>query len=137
MDGGSITDNTGPGVDLDPNAVFRVSGSPVVTGNTKDGKACNVCMEIASHGARSTITVAGPLTAEAKLGVTLFSWNPIYYPAVITDAAEVSDWADEAMHWMVMHGILTGMGDGTLGPKEKATRAQIAAMFMRLCEQAG
>ena len=51
------------------------------------------------------------------------------------DADQVSDWADEAMHWMVMHGVITGMGDGTLAPKAEATRAQIAAMFMRFCEE--
>ena len=51
------------------------------------------------------------------------------------DAAEVSDWADEAMHWMVMHGIINGMGDGTLVPQANATRAQIAAMFMRFAAE--
>ena len=43
-------------------------------------------------------------------------------------------WADEAMHWMVMHGVINGMGDGSLAPQDNATRAQIAAMFMRFCE---
>ena len=38
------------------------------------------------------------------------------------------------MHWMVMKGILTGMDGGTLAPKADATRAQIATMFMRFCE---
>ena len=51
------------------------------------------------------------------------------------DASEISDWANEAMHWMTMHGIITGMGDGTLAPKDNATRAQIAIMFMRFCEE--
>ena len=51
------------------------------------------------------------------------------------DADQVSEWADEAMHWMTMHGIITGMGDGTLAPKDNATRAQIAAMFLRFCAE--
>ena len=55
---------------------------------------------------------------------------PLDYP----DAADVSEWADEAMHWMTMHGIITGMGDGTLAPKDNATRAQIATMFMRFAD---
>ena len=50
--------------------------------------------------------------------------------------AEVSDWADEAMHWMVMKGILNGMDNGTLAPEANAARAQIAVMFMRFCESA-
>ena len=31
-----------------------------------------------------------------------------------------------------MQGIIAGMADGTLSPKEKATRAQIAVMFQRI-----
>ena len=56
------------------------------------------------------------------------------FPLDFPDAAAVSGYADEAMCWMTMQGIITGMGDGTLAPQEKATRAQIAAMFMRFCE---
>ena len=56
---------------------------------------------------------------------------PLEYP----DASEVSGYADEAMHWMTMHGIITGMADGTLAPRDNATRAQIAAMFMRFCAE--
>ena len=49
------------------------------------------------------------------------------------DAASVSDWADEAIHWMTMHGIVTGI-DGRLAPQESATRAQVATMLARFCE---
>lgn len=48
-----------------------------------------------------------------------------------SDADDISDYAYEAMCWMTMNGIIEGMGDGTASPKAKATRAQIAAMFMR------
>ncbi len=34
-----------------------------------------------------------------------------------------------------MHGVINGMGDGTLAPGDNATRAQIAAMFMRFCAE--
>ena len=51
------------------------------------------------------------------------------------DADQVSEYANEAMHWMTMHGVITGMGDGTLAPKDNATRAQIAAMFLRFCAE--
>jgi hypothetical protein len=57
-----------------------------------------------------------------------------FFPLDFSDAASVSEWADEAMHWMVMHGVINGMNDGTLAPKDNATRAQIATMFMRFAE---
>lgn len=46
------------------------------------------------------------------------------------DAADVSEWADEAMHWMVMNELIRGM-DGKLNPGGEATRAQIATILMR------
>ena len=70
-------------------------------------------------------------SAQSKgLGFT-GAWS---FPLDFPDAAEVSEYADEAMHWMTMHGDITGMKDGTLAPKANATRAQIATMFMRFCE---
>ena len=51
---------------------------------------------------------------------------PLDYP----DANNVSEWANEAMHWMIMKGIINGMG-GRLKPQSSATRAQTATMFMR------
>lgn len=50
------------------------------------------------------------------------------------DLADVSDWAYEAMCWMVMHDIISGRPGKILDPKEKATRAEAAAIFYRFCE---
>ncbi|MBE7003325.1 MAG: hypothetical protein E7425_03445, partial [Ruminococcaceae bacterium] len=50
-----------------------------------------------------------------------------------SDASSVSSWADEAMHWMVMKGIVNGM-DGKLNPQGTLTRAQAATMLMRFLE---
>ena len=47
------------------------------------------------------------------------------------DASSVSDWASEAMHWMVMKGIIKGQTEKTLAPKSFASRAEIATMIMR------
>ena len=50
-----------------------------------------------------------------------------------TDADEISEYAREAMCWMTMNGILSGMGDGLLSPQGAASRAQIAAMLRAFC----
>ena len=47
------------------------------------------------------------------------------------DADAVSDYAYEAMCWTTMHGIINGMGDGSLAPQGQATRAQVATILMR------
>ncbi len=67
MTGGTIEGCTGGGVCVDPGeqSVFAVSGTPVVTGNTKDGQTGNVCLPTGK-----TVTVAGALADGAHIGVT-------------------------------------------------------------------
>ena len=55
---------------------------------------------------------------------------PLDYP----DAGQVSEYAYEALCWMTMRGVITGMADGTLNPHGTATRAQAAVMLQRFCE---
>ena len=50
------------------------------------------------------------------------------------DGAAVSDWATEAMRWAIGVGILSGDEQGALTPLAGATRAEVAAMLMRYCE---
>ena len=46
-----------------------------------------------------------------------------------SDAAEISDYAKEAVLVLSKLGIINGMGDGTFAPKQNATRAQAAMMI--------
>ena len=49
------------------------------------------------------------------------------------DAGQVQDYAQPAMAWAVAEGIVEGV-DGTLNPAGNASRAQIATILMRFCE---
>jgi len=53
------------------------------------------------------------------------------FPLNFDDASDVSGWANEAMCWMTMNGVIQGTGDNKLSPKGNATRAQVATMLMR------
>ena len=53
--------------------------------------------------------------------------------AGFADAGGVSTWAADAMNWAVSSGILTG-GDKGLDPQGQASRAELAAMLARFCE---
>jgi hypothetical protein len=46
-----------------------------------------------------------------------------------TDKASVSSWAVDAMTWATSIGIINGMGDNTLAPKDSSTRAQVAQII--------
>lgn len=49
-----------------------------------------------------------------------------------TDASSVQSYAAEPMTWAVGNGIILGMGNNELAPRESATRAQFAAITARL-----
>ena len=51
------------------------------------------------------------------------------------DASKVSAYAVEALEWAAAEGIVTGKTGGILDPKDGATRAETATMFMRFAEQ--
>lgn len=50
------------------------------------------------------------------------------------DAGSVSDYAVEPLRWAVGVGLISGMGDGTIAPGGKATRAQVATILTRYCQ---
>ena len=53
-----------------------------------------------------------------------------------TDTHEANLYAQDALLWAVQNGILNGYGDGHVGPKANAERAQVAAMMARFIQNA-
>lgn len=51
-----------------------------------------------------------------------------------TDAKSVSSYAVPALQWANAAGVVTGKSGSKLDPKGNATRAEVAAMLMRFCE---
>ncbi len=51
-----------------------------------------------------------------------------------TDASAVSAYAQTAMSWAVGAGLLQGVSQDQLSPQGPATRAQVAAILMRFCQ---
>ena len=59
---------------------------------------------------------------------------PNYWVSVqmaFQDTGEWSDWAADALHWTVSHGILRGTSDGLLNARGNVNRAECATMLMR------
>ena len=50
------------------------------------------------------------------------------------DTAQVSSYAVESMRWAVGNSLISGTGNNTLAPKGNATRAQVATILMRFCQ---
>lgn len=54
--------------------------------------------------------------------------------AEYTDADQISSYATTAMQWANENGLITGRTDTTLIPQGTATRAEVATILMRFCE---
>ena len=50
------------------------------------------------------------------------------------DAFDISEYAFSAIEWACGEGIINGMGNGTIAPQGKATRAEAATMLMNFYE---
>jgi hypothetical protein len=56
------------------------------------------------------------------------------FPLRFSDAADVSEWAYEAVCWLTMKGIYVTREDGRLAPGEEVSRSETAAFLHRYCE---
>ncbi len=79
-----------------------------------------------------------PNAAITREQLAVILWRYVGSPAAsaelnFSDAATVSDWAQQAMQWAVSTGIING-DNGALRPAGNATRAEVAMMLMRFCE---
>lgn len=52
--------------------------------------------------------------------------------ASYADADQIGSYARDAMNWAVRNGLVSGFGDGRLGPQGQATRAQVAEIMKNL-----
>ena len=50
------------------------------------------------------------------------------------DASSISTYATDAMGWAKSEGLINGVGNNLLNPKGYATRAEIATILQRFCE---
>lgn len=51
-----------------------------------------------------------------------------------TDVSEIADWAQDGIAWANAAGLITGRTETTLAPGGTASRAEVATMLMRFCE---
>ena len=51
-----------------------------------------------------------------------------------TDGGDTAQWAQSAMSWAVGNGLISGKGNGVLDPQGTATRAEVAAILARFCQ---
>jgi len=54
--------------------------------------------------------------------------------SVFSDSRDISSWAVDALSWTNKTGLIKGVSETDLSPKTTATRAQVAAIITRFCQ---
>lgn len=132
--------------------LYRLEGTPAVTGTTAftdvaagqyyaDAVAWAAQNGIVSGTSATTFSPDGVITREQMAAILYRYAQYKGYDvtakadlSVFTDAAQVSTYATDAMAWANASGLISGTSATTLSPAGSATRAQVATILMRFCE---
>jgi hypothetical protein len=112
----------------------RLDGQNTSGGATWYEKAMNWAVE---KNISDGTNAAGEITRE-QLATMLYRYvgSPDVEGALSSfkDSAKVGAFAQKALVWAVQNGLIAGNDDGALNPDGNATRAEVAAILMRFCE---
>ena len=132
--------------------LYRLENEPAVTGTTAftdvaaDQYYANAVAWAAQNGIVSGIdaTTFAPNNAITREQMAAILYRYAQFKgydvsakadlSVYTDAASVGTYATDAMAWANGAGLITGTSTTTLSPAGNATRAQVATILMRFCE---
>ncbi|MBE6944686.1 MAG: hypothetical protein E7459_01185 [Ruminococcaceae bacterium] len=132
--------------------LYRMAGSPEVNGEnnftdlTQDWYAAAVQWAVetgVTTGYSETIFAPNaPITRE-QLATMLYRYAKACGMDVsaqadlsgYTDAGKISSWALTAMAWANAEGIIQGDSETTLSPRATSTRAQLAMVLTRICQE--
>ncbi len=132
--------------------LYRLENEPTVTGTTAftdvaaDQYYANAVAWAAQNGIVSGIdaTIFAPNNAITREQMAAILYRYAQFKgydvsvkadlSVYTDAAQVSTYATDAMAWANGAQLITGTSQTTLTPAGNATRAQVATILMRFCE---
>lgn len=126
--------------------LYNKAGQPAVSGAGvfEDVEQCGYWPAI-TWGGRTGVLQGygdgsyGPYDAITREQLATLLWRYAGQPASdgqlhFSDAAEVSDYARQALNWASRQGVITGYPDGTFRPRDNASRAEAAQMIMRYFE---
>lgn len=132
--------------------LYRLEGEPTVTGTTAftdvtaDQYYANAVAWAVQNGivAGSDATTFAPNNAITREQMAAILYRYAQFKgydvsakadlSTYIDAADVSAYATDAMAWASQTGLITGTSATTLTPAGNATRAQVATILMRFCE---
>lgn len=131
--------------------LYRLEGEPDATASSFTDVASNMYYADAINWAAAngivngiTTTAFGPDNAITREQMAAILYRYAQYKGYdvtasndlgsYTDASQISAYATTAMQWANAEGLITGNTTTTINPTGNATRAEVATILMRFCE---
>jgi len=126
-------------------ALYRLSDSPQVTGTSPFSDAAAPAVIWAyENGIVNGVseTAFAPNSSVTREQIAAILYRYVQYKggdlaaradtSKFSDAAQISDWAADALCWANGMALINGTNDGRLAPTETATRAQVAQILFNM-----
>ena len=121
--------NTAAGfTDVPQNAWYRDALNWAAEKGYVNGTGANTFSPDGKITRQEVVTILFRYSGSQSGAETMFTAT---YDSQFTDSGAIAPWAKTAMYWAIYNGVINGTSQTTVSPTATATRAEVAAIFVR------
>ena len=121
--------NTAAGfTDVPQNAWYRDALNWAAEKGYVNGTGANTFSPDGKITRQEVVTILFRYSGSQSGAETMFTAT---YDSQFTDSGAIAPWAKTAMYWAIYNGVVNGTSQTTVSPTATATRAEVAAIFVR------
>ncbi len=121
--------NTAAGfTDVPQNAWYRDALNWAAEKGYVNGTGANTFSPDGKITRQEVVTILFRYSGSQSGAETMFTAT---YDSQFTDSGAIAPWAKTAMYWAIYNGVVNGTSPTTVSPTATATRAEVAAIFVR------
>lgn len=114
--------------DVSQNAWYRDAVNWAAEKGYVNGTGANTFSPDGKITRQEVVTILFRYSGSQSGAETMFTAT---YDSQFTDSGAIAPWAKTAMYWAIYNGVVNGTSPTTVSPTATATRAEVAAIFVR------
>lgn len=114
--------------DVSQNAWYRDAVNWAAEKGYVNGTGANTFSPDGKITRQEVVTILFRYSGSQSGAETMFTAT---YDSQFTDSGAITPWAKTAMYWAIYNGVVNGTSPTTVSPTATATRAEVAAIFVR------
>ena len=128
MAGKSAASTAAAFTDVPQNAWYRDALNWAAEKGYVNGTGANTFSPDGKITRQEVVTILFRYSGSQSGAETMFTAT---YDSQFTDSGAIAPWAKTAMYWAIYNGVVNGTSPTTVSPTATATRAEVAAIFVR------